>query len=140
MELRIKLQGRNATLSGSPREIKKILDTLNTEYNELKQSLINTVNLPEVGEIVEFIEVETNFRHSMPDILSKFVGEDANLRNNRKIYDLMFRKCKEARTIIEGRDQGTFKTEKITPTTGQKRSLRKITVYTFQKNSSESNI
>ena len=139
MELKIKLQGKNAVISGSPKEIKKVIDTMNNEYNQLKQSLINSVDLPEVTEIVQFIENKPSFQHSMPEILSQFVGEDANLRNNRKIYDLMFRKCKEARAIIEGKYQGTFIGEKKSPANGQKRSLRKITVYTFQRNSTGGN-
>lgn len=138
MELRIKLQGKNATLSGSPKEIRKVLDSMNREYNELKQSLVNTVKLPEVKEIVDFIESKPpEFIHSMPEILTKFIGNDANIRNNRKIYDLMFRKCKEARSIIEGKHHGAFIGKKESPTDGEKRSLRKITVYRLQENPTE---
>lgn len=111
---------------------------MNREYNELKQSLVNTVKLPEVKEIVDFIESKPpEFIHSMPEILTKFIGNDPNIRNNRKIYDLMFRKSKEARSIIEGKQHGTFIGKKESPTDGEKRSLRKITVYRLQENPTE---
>jgi len=135
MELKIKLQGKNATITGTPKEIKKVIDSMNAEFEGLKKSLINNVDLPEPEKIVQFIEGRTDFQHSMPDILTEFIGTDSNLRNNRKIYDLMFRKSKEARTIIEGKHNGTFKGEKEYPPTGSKQSFRKITVYKFSKSS-----
>lgn len=134
MELKIKLQGKNAIVSGTTKEIKKIIKDMNTEYNDLKQSLVNTVQMPETNKIVDFIESKPDYTHSMPDILDEFIGSDANLRANRKIYDLIFRKSKEARSLVEGRHNGIFKGEKETPTGGEKRSLRRITIYKFHKN------
>lgn len=136
MEIKIRLQGKNAIITGTPKEIKKVIDSMNDDYNAIKQSLINTVKLPEVKELVDFIESkQPSFEHSMPEILTKYIGNDQNLRGNRKIYDAVFRKTKEARTIIEVRHKGIFKVEKEEQHEGDKRSLRKITIYKFEKNS-----
>ena len=139
MELKIKIQGKTATIKGTRREIKKMINDLNQDQDEV-DNLIKKVPLPSVNDVMEFIEKNPpDFRHSMSDIFQKFFGDDMKIRKNRKIYDLIFRTAKEARTIIEENHNGSFISTKESPPSDSKYSFQKITVYRFVPKPKENN-
>lgn len=129
LELRIRVRGKHAIVKGKPSEIATFLDKIE-QQSPIEQQILHA--LPSVEVIVQFLEEQKDFKHSLCDVMQKFLNRELNARTERKLYDNLYRRVESARKFMESKYDGKF--DRMAGSQLISGKLKQIVWYVFKRN------
>jgi len=132
----MKIQGRNVVFEGTPNEMVRLSQKLNSE-NIMQQSEMKETDFPAPKEITQFIEEQNNFRHSMSELIKKFFNAKSSSEIGKKAYYYIYRAAEQSREFLSKKYDGQFNKERVPAENGKSIAI-KATIYTFEPRISNS--